>query len=71
MKTAIKNIVGSGYRDTLVLVMVSYAHSAVLTDFFFENGSGLLLFRFVQPVCGCVHDGSERYRSDAQKFEGA
>ena len=38
MKTAIKNIVHRGQRENLVLAMVSYAHSAILTDFFFEKG---------------------------------
>jgi predicted aldo/keto reductase-like oxidoreductase len=38
MKTAIRNIAGSGRREALVLAMVSYAHSAVLTEYFLEKG---------------------------------
>lgn len=38
MKTAIKNIVNRGQREDLVLAMISYAHSAILTDFFFDKG---------------------------------
>jgi len=38
MKSAIRNIVASGRRETLVLAMISYAHSAVLTEFFLEKG---------------------------------
>jgi predicted aldo/keto reductase-like oxidoreductase len=38
MQSAIKNIVGRGRREALVLAMISYAHSAVLTEFFLEKG---------------------------------
>jgi predicted aldo/keto reductase-like oxidoreductase len=38
MKTAIQNIVNRGRREDLVLAMPSYAHSALLTDLFFEKG---------------------------------
>jgi hypothetical protein len=37
MKTAIKNIVHRGQCRNPVLAMVSYAHSAILTDFYFEK----------------------------------
>jgi predicted aldo/keto reductase-like oxidoreductase len=38
MKTAIRNISGGGHREELVLAMVSYAHSAFLTEYFLEKG---------------------------------
>jgi aryl-alcohol dehydrogenase-like predicted oxidoreductase len=38
MGAAIRNIVGRGRRDDLVLGMLTYAHSAFLTDHFFRKG---------------------------------
>jgi aryl-alcohol dehydrogenase-like predicted oxidoreductase len=38
MRTAIRNIVSAGQRDRLVLGMLTYAHSAFLTDYFFHKG---------------------------------
>lgn len=38
MKTAIKNIIGKGKRDNLVISMFSYAHSSLLTDLFYKRG---------------------------------
>lgn len=38
MKKALRNILGQGRRDDLVLAMVTYAHSAVLTEFFLKRG---------------------------------
>jgi len=38
MRTAIRNIVGAGQRDRLVLGMLTYAHNAFLTDYFFYKG---------------------------------
>lgn len=38
MAAAIRRIAGAGRRDELVLAMVSYAHSAVLTEFFLKKG---------------------------------
>ena len=38
MKTAIRNIIGKGERDSLILSLFSYAHSAFLTEKFFMKG---------------------------------
>jgi len=38
MKTAIKNIIAQGKRDQLVLAMFTYAHSALLSNFFIPRG---------------------------------
>lgn len=38
MKTAIRSIVKKGRRDDLVLSMLTYAHSAMLTEYFFKKG---------------------------------
>jgi aryl-alcohol dehydrogenase-like predicted oxidoreductase len=38
MRTAIRNIVGAGKRDRLVVGMLTYAHNAFLTDYFFNKG---------------------------------
>lgn len=38
MRTAIRNITAAGKRDQLVLAMLSYAHSARLTEHFFIKG---------------------------------
>jgi predicted aldo/keto reductase-like oxidoreductase len=38
MKQAIKNIIGNGRRDDLILSMISYAHNAFLTEFFLKRG---------------------------------
>ena len=38
MQTAIRNITGSGRREDLILAMLTYAHSAFLTDHFFKKG---------------------------------
>ncbi|UCF92422.1 MAG: aldo/keto reductase [Desulfobacterales bacterium] len=38
MQTALRNIVGGGRREALVLALISYAHSAVLTEFFLKKG---------------------------------
>ena len=38
MRTAIQRIVRSGRREQLVLAMISYAHSALLTEFFLKKG---------------------------------
>ena len=38
MRTAIGRIVQAGRRDQLVLAVVSYAHNALLTEFFLKKG---------------------------------
>ncbi len=38
MRAAIRNIVSAGKRDQLVVGMLTYAHNAFLTDYFFQKG---------------------------------
>ena len=38
MRTAIRRIVRSGRREDLVVALISYAHSALLTEFFLKKG---------------------------------
>ena len=38
MKTAIGNIIAAGKRDRLVMGMLTYAHNAMLTEYFFKKG---------------------------------
>ena len=38
MRAAIRHIVRAGRREKLVLAMISYAHSALLTEFFLKKG---------------------------------
>ena len=38
MKTAMGNIIAAGKRDRLVMGMLTYAHNAMLTEYFFKKG---------------------------------
>jgi len=50
MKRAIKNIVASGKRDGLVLSMLTYAHSAFLTEYFFVKDLKALVIDYADVL---------------------
>jgi predicted aldo/keto reductase-like oxidoreductase len=73
MRQALRNIVGKGQRDRLVLAMFSYAHQSFLTEHFFRKGlkaagldyaDVLILGGFYRPPSKRVVDGAIRLKED-------
>jgi predicted aldo/keto reductase-like oxidoreductase len=71
LRDALRNIVGKGQRDRLVLAMFSYAHQSFLTEHFLTKGlksagldyaDVLILGHFSRPPSARIIDGAVRLK---------
>jgi predicted aldo/keto reductase-like oxidoreductase len=71
MRQALRNIVGKGQRDRLVLAMFSYAHQPFLTEHFFRKGlkSAGLDYADVLILGGFYRQPSDRVINGAMKLK--